>query len=1171
VAIVRDEGDVVELRLFGQAGLTANGAPVKLARRITTLSLLGYLVLHRGTPVSRLSLAYTLFPDDTEEGALAELRRYIYLTGKALPALDRSSWIRVDGETVQWNASAPCRVDVIEFEQSVGHVATRAQAVSLYAGDLLEEVYDDWVVVERERLRGLCLSALADLVATHREKREHSRALTYAHQLLALDPWREDIVRSAMSVRYEAGDSAGALAEFARFATRLREEMDVIPMPETLAVRDAVQRNEPLPGALIERLAPPENRRSTDHLLPFVGRRREVETLRSLWSRAARGKGGLALIHGEAGVGKTRLAAEIARLAEGEGGRVFVGATSTPESVPYQALVEGLRSALQLLRARQFPALHASALARLLPELQTREEVAADATAAVSDSDAKLVLDALCEAALALARPRPALIVLEDLHWAGRATLEAIAALTRRLEDTSLLIIGTYREDEVGPAHPVRATARALQAEGVLTTVPLERFDRSDVAEVVGRVEQLPHDDPTLVDRLVEYTEGNALFLSEAIADAIEREQSSESLLVEPSPGISSVIATRIARLSERSRTVVEVVAVAGAGCSVEVVSEVVALPASDVWAALNELLDRRILREASARSGVDFAFAHHLIGQSIYEGLDSADRIRRHARIAHVLERVHAERPGAIARELAQHFERAGLLSDAARWFGEAARTSAALYAGDDTIALATKALTIESDPGRRVELLRLREEARARTGDRAGQRTDIDLLERELAGGDNAARFDLLRRRALLARSLGESDDERTVIEQMLDLAGQGRDARLRAEALRQRATHAVMLSRQVEAREPAAEALALFESLGDVPAQIECLGLLVDAETNGGNLERARGYLNAMQERSSTLADRAVHARALTIAAIASLLRLEYKTAQDLSYEVLAIATTIGDRDMEAHARARIAVTAARLDDFDLALAEFERALEMFEALRNKRGLAVALTNKTMLAMRLGLFADALTSIKRSDALIEVVQERRMAVANGVNASFVKLRLGDAVGALRLGLSALDEARAIGFPVFEAAALANVGNAERALGRLDDAIAHMQAGIDLRRPIQEPGDFADDLSDLTIALAEAGRAQEARAVADELTELLHRSTTGPLWVHYVAWAVARGLAAGGDAEAAAAYERRALDELKRFAASIKDESVRKAFLSIDVSREIAASAHADGTSSG
>src|ERR1700684_1207392 len=120
---------VSELRLFGHAGLWVDGAPLKLAKRTTTLSLLGYLVLHRNAPVPRTTLAYTLFPDETEEAAFGELRRYLYLTGKLVPA-GGEQWIRADSETLQWNAQASCHVDVIAFEDAVGHATTQADAVA---------------------------------------------------------------------------------------------------------------------------------------------------------------------------------------------------------------------------------------------------------------------------------------------------------------------------------------------------------------------------------------------------------------------------------------------------------------------------------------------------------------------------------------------------------------------------------------------------------------------------------------------------------------------------------------------------------------------------------------------------------------------------------------------------------------------------------------------------------------------------------------------------------------------------------------------------------------------------------------------------------------------------------------------------------------------------------
>ncbi len=412
------------------------------------------------------------------------------------------------------------------------------------------------------------------------------------------------------------------------------------------------------------------------------------------------------------------------------------------------------------------------------------------------------------------------------------------------------------------------------------------------------------------------------------------------------------------------------------------------------------------------------------------------------------------------------------------------------------------------------------------------------------------------------LLARSLGETDDERTLIERMTSLARNTTDPHVRAEALRHRAAHAVLLSRPAEARKPASEALELFEMLGNVSAQVECLGLLVDATINAGDLEAARSYLDAMRGRASSQADRTVQARALMVAVNAALMRQQYSESRDLVAELLTIAELLGDRDTEAFARARMATGAVWLGDFDLALSEFDRSLDLFRRLDNKRGLATTLTNKALLAMRLGLFDEAEQLIAQSNALLDIVQERRMAVANGVNLSFVRLHRGDAQGAKSSAAEALEGARAIGFPVFEAAALANLGNAERVLGDLDLALDHMQSGIAIRRGLQARSDFADDLSDLTLALAAAGRNSEALACAQELAEILKEALSGPLWPHYIAWAASEGFRAAGESGRAQAFAEKAYEELMRFAKSIRDPNLRHAFLAIDISQNIAGS---------
>ncbi len=151
------------------------------------------------------------------------------------------------------------------------------------------------------------------------------------------------------------------------------------------------------------------------------------------------------------------------------------------------------------------------------------------------------------------------------------------------------------------------------------------------------------------MDRLYAFSEGNALFLNEAIAHAVE--SGSESLADADSAlsGIANVIAARTALLGETARVVAEIAAICGHGCSVDVVRDVAGLSTAQTREAFNELLDRRLVREAGARDRFDFVFTHHLIGTSIYDQIDGDVRARRHARIAYVLEERPARRVGIV------------------------------------------------------------------------------------------------------------------------------------------------------------------------------------------------------------------------------------------------------------------------------------------------------------------------------------------------------------------------------------------------------------------------------------------------------------------------------------------------------------------------------------------
>ncbi len=1147
---------MLEIRLFGQPDIRYDGAPVKFAKRSTTLAMLALLVLKGGRALSRESLAFTLFPDDDEAGALSELRRYLYLANKALPDRNGDPWILSDAETVRWNDRGGAFVDVAEFERLAEEPEMQQRAVDLYTGDLLENVYEDWVLAERERLRARYFALLDGLIGRYRSERNFPAAIGCAKRVLSSDPWREDALRALVAIRYESGDTAGALAEYDRFAKRLRDELAIAPMPETVAIRQLILRQEAVPGAVGVSAARPEEGRRTVSILPFVGRRKELTFLRNGWGRAARGSAGLVVISGEAGVGKTRLTAELARTVQAEGGRVFVGTTASPESTPYQPILEALRAGLPLLLARQISVERRTVLSPLLPELRDPDVPDVRFSETSPERATARIYEALSFAVRGLASPRPLLLVLEDLHWAGSATIEALGGIFRDAIRSPLLVVVTCRQEETPVSHPLRALQRSLQTHGGVEEVELERFDEEQVGELVGRIEGLRERGSDLVRALYAQSEGNALFLEGAIDVLLENRKSQLE-----SATMSGVIARRIERLGQDGRSVAEIAAVAGAGCSVPLIREVSNLSSTAIARGLDELLDQRILREAGARAGYDYVFSHHLIAAAVYSEIEPAFREQRHFRVAECLEAIFESDASVSPREIARHYESAGARERAATWYLSAARSAAAVHAHGDAIELAGKALQTAGSGDVRRQALEIRETARSRRGDREGQLDDVDALDR-LAAGDPSAQFDVLLRRILLARALGNADEERQYITRLEELAARLDDG-AQARALTQAATHLGNCSRSAEAIDPARRALEIYERRGDLQGQLQCLCVLVEYTSNIGDLEAARTYLDQTRERAARLGDQAMEVRALAAASVAALLRQEYRECFSLTERCLDLHLKLNDREGEAASRSRLAVTAAWLGDYTVALREFDAAIAIYESLGHKRGLATTYTNKTLLLMRMGMFTEALVSIERSNELFEKVQERRTIAANQVNASFVNLQLGKAAEAKAFATSALQITRELAYPVFEAAALANLGNAELVLGEVDAAVEHMEAGLAIRRSIQEPRDFVDDLADLTLAYVATGRNDKALATAGELLSIGSASFDGAFWPQYAWWAASRGLAAGGNASEAREAAARARRDLHAFAERIGDERTRTAFLHVPINAKIAAAA--------
>ena len=186
----------LEIALFGHVRLRFDGAPLDFNAPRKTLPILAYLLVHRQAAVSREFLAFLTWPDTGEEVARNNLRRNLTLFKQILPPPEPAeSWILATNDLVRWNPDAPFTLDVAEFDRLCREPARLAEAVELYGGDLLEDLYDDWIYPERERLRAAYLTALKGLVRRHRGERNFERAIGYGRRLLAADPLREDVAR----------------------------------------------------------------------------------------------------------------------------------------------------------------------------------------------------------------------------------------------------------------------------------------------------------------------------------------------------------------------------------------------------------------------------------------------------------------------------------------------------------------------------------------------------------------------------------------------------------------------------------------------------------------------------------------------------------------------------------------------------------------------------------------------------------------------------------------------------------------------------------------------------------------------------------------------------------------------------------------------------------------
>ncbi len=618
---------------------------------------------------------------------------------------------------------------------------------------------------------------------------------------------------------------------------------------------------------------------------------------------------------------------------------------------------------------------------------------------------------------------------------------------------------------------------------------------------------------------------------------------------------LRAMIEVRTSRAGENARKIAEVASVVGATFDAQLLHEISALPESVVLEAVSELAGRNLVREVG-RVHFAFAFSHQLIASTIYDDIDPPRRAQWHRRVAATMERLFSDRDD-LAGSLAHHYDKAGEAEMAAKQYFASAQRSFALFANQEALASATRGLNLAADEDLQRALLGLRERILGRLGDRPAQRADIDALER--IARDDDSRTDVVWRRAQWARALGELSEEARFLERFAQDASAGNDLSRRAAAHRACARNLMLRSHYAEASAAAQAAVEIERERNDAAGEVDALCLLSEIAVNRGEASEAEKTLAEARVRAESTEDPSLIVRAAMTLAGLAIMRRDFARALNDAQEAQRRYREIGDREGEAEAGTRVASALSFRLRFEEAAAEFAAAAQIYRALGNRLQLAYLLFNQTGSQMQIGLLEDARSSLAAAVEIFQEFDDARGRAASLTNLSMVRLLQQATQEAKEVGLSALQAARQIANSVIEAAALANLGNAERELGELEAALTHMKQAIAIRERLNHCATF-EELGDLALAQMKAGDG-EALGTAQDIMQRADASGENTVWPHYCFWAAARVFRNCGDDERTAAALRRARELVSVQLDAIAEPRARAAFTELASVRGILA----------
>ncbi len=1015
---------VLRIHLFGGFLLEYGNEPIPPIPSRLARSLFAYLVANGERAHTRELLSGIFWRDLSESRARRRLSHTLWQIQSVLAEVSPETYITVTPNTVQFNRDASYWLDVEEFERSLSpargtgrsHQRKLERAVSLYRGDFLAGFYDDWILVEQEQRRVEYFSALSRLVQVCKSMGEYEEALVYARRLTVADPLREDAHRDVMRLCSLLDRFSEAVQQYDRCAAILDEELGSRPSPETdelfrsiLALRE--KGEQPFTLQVRGDLYGSED-------APLVGRAAERAALVERIEDVFAGHGGVVLIEGEPGIGKTRLLKELSNDANWRGLGVLWGSCPEDSRLPYEPVRQALAAGLSPLRAEQLSEIVEGVwlreVSRIVPEVADWLPELPDTVPLRAGEGAGRIREAVTRVITALGQINETLVVIDDIQWADDDTLQMLLPLAERLAESRVLLCLSYRSVEGRDQAETWNVLRRLDSLAATRRLQLGPLSAEETEELVRRSTGVAANPPELVSGLYQETGGNPFFMLEMMRALFEEKArlgESTSLLellgamdfTSLDEKVAEIIGRRITELGPGASDVLNAAAMHGGRATIGDLTRISDVPRSHVLEVLDGALTAKIMYE----SGGAYRFWHQIFRRYVADRIDPGEVVGYHRRAAELFE---DDYPDDI-EALAHHFSHAGIWPKAVRYLAAAGRRAVDLHAYETAARL---------------------------YGQAVGRIEDAEL------GLD--AEFEVMSAFERVLDVLGRRTEQEDVVERMLGLASD--PARL-AIAHRRHAWLLANTDRFDDAQAAARVSLVHAESIDDPGHRGAALTVLAMALSWSGQVSGAVPHLEAAVASYVDQPEQEADARAALGNVLTRLQR--YDEGQTQLESAIKIYRDAGNRRGEAEALGFLATVYMEQGDPATAAEHKRRALEVCREIGYRHGEALSLVNLGNTCRHQGLIAEAMRSYRESqEVFASIGNSRGEAWARANAASLAHTYLGDDDRARRDARRALDYFEAIGHPQGCALCLDVLGGIARRVGDYGEARRHYEAAM-------------------------------------------------------------------------------------------------------------------------